>query len=151
MEYYRHTQLLHWSITLTIAIAVLVTGYIGITQSLTFSLVVAIVFLLAFLLFPSLTVIVDRESVLVYFGFGLIRKRVALAKISACRPVRNKWYYGWGIRLIPSGWMFNVAGLDAVELALADGGAFRIGTDESDRLSIVITQRLQEAKQPSSV
>jgi plasmid stabilization system protein ParE len=38
--------------------------------------------------------------------------------------------YGWGIRLTPSGWMFNVSGLDAVELTLRSGKRFRIGTDD---------------------
>ena len=30
---------------------------------------------------------------------------------------------------MPSGWMFNVSGLDALELVLANGKRFRIGTD----------------------
>jgi hypothetical protein len=48
--------------------------------------------------------------------------------------VRNKWWYGWGIRLTPHGWLFNVGGLDAVELELASGRKFRIGTDEPQGL-----------------
>ena len=47
---------------------------------------------------------------------------------------------GWGIRKVVGGWMFNVAGLDAVELGLSKGGLFRIGTDEPDQLLEAITQ-----------
>ena len=43
--------------------------------------------------------------------------------------MRNEWYYGWGVRLTPYGWMFNVSGLDAVELTFESGKRFRIGTD----------------------
>ncbi len=34
----------------------------------------------------------------------------------------------------PWGWMFNVSGLDAVDIELKDGGRFRIGTDEPEEL-----------------
>ena len=30
--------------------------------------------------------------------------------------VRNKWWHGWGVRWVPGGSMYNVWGLDAVEL-----------------------------------
>jgi hypothetical protein len=96
-------------------------------------------------LFGSLAVAVDHESVRLRFGAGLIRKRIPIARISDCRIVRNKWYYGWGIRLTPRGWMWNISGLDAVELDLDDGGHFRIGTDDPDGLRSAI-RRASEAR-----
>ena len=54
--------------------------------------------------------------------------------VRGVRQVRNKWWYGWGIRKIPKGWMYNVWGLDAVELEMESGKVFRIGTDEPDQL-----------------
>jgi hypothetical protein len=90
------------------------------------------------LLFGTLTVDVDRESVQVVFGIGLIRKTVRLAHIAAFQPVRNPWIAGWGIRLIRGGQLWNVSGLDAVELALRDGRFFRIGTDEPEALARAI-------------
>jgi hypothetical protein len=86
------------------------------------------------ILFGSLTVEVREDRVTVWFGPGLIRKSFPIERIRAVRAVRNKWYYGWGIRLIPHGWMFNVSGLDAVELELDSGRRFRIGTDEPQAL-----------------
>jgi hypothetical protein len=86
------------------------------------------------LLFGSLTVEIRDDRLVCYFGPGLIRRSFRLADITGCAAVRNHWLYGWGIRLTPHGWMFNVSGLDAVELTLAGGRRFRIGTDEPDRL-----------------
>jgi hypothetical protein len=93
-------------------------------------------------LFSTLTVTVDEQEIEVWFGPGLIRKRLPLSRVEGCRQVRNQWWYGWGIRLIPDGWLWNVSGLEAVELTLKDEGVFRIGTDESQRLSAAINERL---------
>jgi len=91
-------------------------------------------------LFASLTVVVGDAAVFVRFGPGLIRRSFALTDIRAVRTVRNRWYYGWGIRLLPRGWLYNVSGLDAVEIELADGRAHRIGTDEPEALAAAIQQ-----------
>lgn len=93
-------------------------------------LAVSAVLLLVLGLFRSLTIEIDRRELRCFFGDGIIRRRFALSDIASVTPVRNKWYYGWGIRLTPSGWMFNVSGLDAVELTFRSGKRFRIGTDK---------------------
>ncbi len=94
------------------------------------------------LLFGSLTVVIDTEILLCYFGVGLFRKQFQLAEITAAETVRNRWYYGWGIRPTPTGWMFNVSGLYAVELTLSDGRRFRIGSDQPQVLEQVIRQSI---------
>ena len=76
------------------------------------------------------------------FGLGIIRRTIALADVTGCTVVRNPWWYGWGIRLIPHGWMWNVAGLDAVELQFRTGRRFRIGTDDPEGLAAAIRWRL---------
>ncbi|MBN1541411.1 hypothetical protein JW992_04635 [candidate division KSB1 bacterium] len=81
-------------------------------------------------LLSTLSVKVGSETLIVSFGPGLIRKKFAIRDIRTARAVRNPWYYGWGIRLTPHGWMFNISGLDAVELELTNGRKFRIGTDD---------------------
>jgi len=101
--------------------------------------VVAVALALVLLLFSSLTVRVDAEHVALRFGPGLIRKRFRTTLILEAVPVRNRWWYGWGIRLTPHGWLFNVSGLDAVELRMADGRSYRIGTDEPQALAGAIT------------
>jgi hypothetical protein len=92
------------------------------------------------LLFCSLTVRIQGRWLECFFGIGVIRKKIALADIVGARQVRNRWYYGWGVRMTPGGWMFNVSGLDAVELELASGKRFRIGTDRPQELLRAIEQ-----------
>jgi hypothetical protein len=47
------------------------------------------------------------------------------------RGARNRWWYGWGIRLTPHGWLYNVWGLDAVEIRRTNGRTLRVGTDDA--------------------
>jgi len=86
------------------------------------------------LLFGALTVELSHDQLRLWFGLGLVRRRIPLAGISAFRAVRNPWYCGWGIRRGPTGWLWNVSGLDAVELTFTDGRRFRVGTDEPGEL-----------------
>ena len=95
---------------------------------------VLFILLLCFGLFWALTVEVTESDVLLRFGFGLIRKRFPLSSIVNARPVRNRWYFGWGIRLLPRGWLYNVSGLDAVEIEMTDRSVHRIGTDQPSEL-----------------
>ena len=154
MNAYRHTQFgtvivvaIGTGIVVVIAsaaipLAVLPTwwGWVGITTiALLGSIVVVLAVALA--LFASLTVEIDAEHLRIRFGIGLIRKRFPLDQIDTCRPVRNAWLYGWGIRLTPNGWLYNVSGWEAVELKMKSGKTWRIGTDEPE----VLTTALQEA------
>jgi hypothetical protein len=64
-----------------------------------------------------------------------LRKSIEREAIMGVTPVRNPWWYGWGIHLTPRGWLYNVGGLDAVELALSNGRTLRIGSDEAAALA----------------
>ncbi len=88
--------------------------------------------------FRALDVTVDRETLEV--RFGPIRKRLPVGDIREAAAVRNRWYYGFGIRWTPHGWLWNVSGLDAVEIGLANGKSFRIGTSEPQRLAAAIRE-----------
>ena len=101
-------------------------------------LVVSILFLITIVAFYKLTITIDDEILCASFGVGLVRKKVALAEIAACEPIRIRWCYGWGIHLTPHGWLYNVAGLDAVAITLRDGRKFALGTDDPDELVAAI-------------
>lgn len=77
-----------------------------------------------------------------WFGPGLVRRTFPLANISGVRVVRNKWYCGWGIRQLSTGWLYNVSGLDAIELQMAGGEVHRIGTDRPEELERAIRSAL---------
>ncbi|MCD4705962.1 hypothetical protein K8R61_02675 [bacterium] len=99
--------------------------------------------LIVLTLFYSLTVEIDETRIVVKFGFGIINKKFVLKDIESCRVVRNYWYYGWGIRWTPHGWLYNISGLSAVEIQMKNGKKYRIGTDEPKNLEHVIIQTIK--------
>lgn len=143
---YRHTQTGH-VILVAGGLALFLDISLGVSTSLTQSdwasfgitLAVGIFLAVALLSFSTLTVTVAQGVVEARFGpLGLFRKRLALRDIESCQVVRNPWWYGWGIRLTPRGWLFNVSGLDAVEFRMNSGRNYRIGTDEPQALQAAI-------------
>ena len=134
---YRHTQI-GW-IILALAFGVLPILMIPLAGSGVVSLPFVLAGIIA-LLFGTLTVIVDDKRISWRFGIGLIRKSLPVTAVASFRAVRNPWYYGWGIRLTPLGWLYNVSGLSAVALALNDGRQVLIGTDEPDALQHALRQ-----------
>jgi hypothetical protein len=96
-------------------------------------LVVFLLFVVGFL-FCTLTIEVSNGQLRASFGPGLIRKTVRMDEVQSCQPVTNPWYYGWGIRITPHGWLYNVSGFQAVELTLHSGRKIRIGTDQPEKL-----------------
>lgn len=138
--HYRHTQPGIF-ILLVLTGALLMTGLGAYWSSWSWFLW-PFVFLLAAVgyLFHSLTTEIDGSNLACWFGPGLIRRRFNLSDIASAQPVRNKWYYGFGIRYTPHGWLFNVSGLSAVELVFTDGDRFRIGTDRPEELAEAIAK-----------
>lgn len=143
---YKHTQI-GWVMLVSLGAGILLTGYFGILYSDWITLSVLGVVIVCLIIFPSLTVTGDDDLIEVRFGPGLIRKKFRLEEIESCRPVRNRWWYGWGIHKIPRGWLFNVSGLDAVELSMKNGRIYRIGTDEPQILNEFIQRKLKEGKE----
>jgi hypothetical protein len=94
--------------------------------------------MMAVSVFTRLTTRVGSGHLEYHFGAGVWRTRVPLDQMASAAPVRNAWWYGFGIRLTPHGWLYNVWGLDAVEVRLRDGRAFRLGTDDPDALARAI-------------
>ena len=134
MPQYRHTQIGTLMLTL-LGGAILIVGVILLARGWdSVLLLVLLVLVVTAGLFASLTVAIGDGVLTIWFGPGLIRKRVPLAAIHTCSVVRNPWWYGWGIRWTPHGWLYNVSGLAAVELTLTNGQQLRIGTDEPQRL-----------------
>ena len=96
--------------------------------------VFTIILLIVAALFWGLTVEVNKDVVRLYFGFGIIHRSILREHIVMVTQVRNRWWWGFGIKWTPHGWMWNISGLDAIELTYHDGKKFRIGTDEPEAL-----------------
>ena len=135
---YRHTQFGTVIVVSLLLSAVLFAG-LGMMTGLMPLAVIGPVLMAVFLaLFYSLAIEIDATHLRFRFGIGLIRKRIPLAEIADARPVRNTWLYGWGIHRTPHGWLYNVSGGEGVEIALASGERFRLGTDEPQKLAQVL-------------
>ena len=99
-----------------------------------------VIVLLILASFSTLNVNIDEKYLKIKFGYGIYRKKFLLKEITSAKVVKNKWYYGWGIRLWlwPKMWIYNVSGFDAVEIKLKDNKIYRIGTDEPTELKHAI-------------
>jgi hypothetical protein len=100
--------------------------------------IVIVVFIWSTLSISSLTVTIDNEYIRLVFGPHAMVKKFALKDITSCKPVKNDFWDGWGIHMCGSGWLYNIAGFDAVEIALVSGRQNRIGTDEPQQLAEAI-------------
>ena len=141
---YRHTQASRATIAvLAIAWAAALWGSVRTSLPALITVTVLVGFLLV--LFSTLTVIVRDQAIDVLFGPGLFRRRIPLRRIRAVRAVRTPWYYGWGIRWTPYGWLWNVSGRGGVEVQFEDGRRFRIGSDEPDKLAEVLRRETRAA------
>lgn len=89
--------------------------------------------------FSRLVVVVAGGEVTASFGLGKPHRVVRLSDVVGTTQVRNSWIQGWGVRKVTRGWMYNVWGLDAVEIELNSDEVFRIGTDDADALQAAIS------------
>ncbi|MCH2112480.1 MAG: hypothetical protein MK213_06445 [Planctomycetes bacterium] len=141
-ESYDHRQTTWWIPAIGGAFASLglLLSTLSILSFFPWSLIVAAITLVA--LFHGLRVTVDSKDIQLRFGIGIIGKRIPLESIAAARMVRNKWWYGFGIRLTPHGWLWNQHGLDAIELCYQNDKTFRIGTDDAPALFAYLMERI---------
>ncbi len=151
MNTYKHKQIGYLILIVTLAVLVFfVSIYImaslepasvdsGANFLITTTMALVVFILLSF---STLNVSIDESYIKVKFGYGIFQKKILLQEISSIKTVKNKWYYGFGIRLWlwPTMWIFNVSGLDAVELTMKNGKIYRIGTDEPAELNSAIKQ-----------
>jgi hypothetical protein len=133
---YEHTQIGHVIIWSLLAIILIAGG--GLISHHAPPVVVSIILLLCLVLFYKLRITIEDGTLCASFGLGLIRKRVRLAEIVECEPIRIRWWYGWGIHLTPRGWLYNVSGFDAVAITLRDGGKFALGTNDPSGLTTAL-------------
>jgi len=136
---YEHTQIGHVIISSLLTLILIAScGLIGSSFHREPTVIVSIILLVCLVLFYKLRITIEGETLCASFGPGIISKRVRLAEIVGCEPIRIRWWYGWGIHLTPSGWLYNVSGFDAVAITLRDGRKFALGTDDPHGLTTAI-------------
>lgn len=103
-----------------------------------------LVLALVYLLFYGMSTTVDKNRIQISYGLGLIRKNIDVARIDSVSVVSNPWYYGWGIRLIEKGMLYNINGSAGVELTLIDSTrVIRIGSSSPAELMTRIKLEMQ--------
>mgnify|MGYP001550609521 FL=1 len=142
---YQHSQT-GWFVIPIILLFTVVAFVVASDDQVEVGVVVAILVMMLAILglgiyLSRLEVTVTDDQVVAAFGFGKPRRAFDLKEIVDVRTVRNSWWNGWGVRKIRNGWMYNVWGLDAVQLELRSGKSFRIGTDDPDGLVEALAER----------
>lgn len=99
-------------------------------------------FLVLAWLFSSLTIRVDDQELVSWFGPGFWHVRAPLDRITGVERTTSSGLEGWGIRVTTRGMLYNVSGRDAVEIRLDGGRSFRLGTDDPDGLLGVLRERM---------
>lgn len=143
-EHYRHTQI-GWSlIAIVVGVGLLELTIVALstvsTLAITLAGATAAIFAVLLVMFATLTVVVDDETLHVWFGVGLLRRVVPLGDVVAARSLRIPWWTGWGVRAVPHGWLYRVGGRAAVELELDSGRVVRVGSDEPAALLAAVNR-----------
>ncbi len=99
--------------------------------------------------FYGITVIVTDKHLLIRFGIGFYTKKIDLSKIKSVTVLKYPVYYGYGIRFVPSGVLYNVSGRYAVEIRLKDKKqVIQIGSDDTDNLKLAIETGIAQTDRP---
>lgn len=108
----------------------------------------SVIFLFCLVTFCQLTIHVSSNAVSFKFGLGIWGKSYPMETISSCEVVKNSFYMGIGIKMIPNGWLYNVSGLSAIELKFKNkNSVVRIGTNKPDEVCEAIHAFLGENTQ----
>jgi hypothetical protein len=132
---YRHTQRGVLIVTLCLAAAALNAFVIWLTRQWIPAGLTLLVLVATAIVFSSLTVEVNDDELRWSFGPGFWTYRLLLGEIEKVAIVRNHWWNGFGVRRRSGFRLYNVAGLDAVELHLKSHDIRRIGTDDPQGLA----------------
>ncbi len=138
---YRHDQI-GWLMIIVVGAAAILTGVVWFLNGGMANAVTCVILILIIPIFYSLRVTADEYELNVKFGVGLIKTGFKWTEIKECKIVRNKWYFGWGVRKLDKGWMYNISGLNAVEITMNNGKIYRIGTDDPENLCSIIQSHL---------
>jgi hypothetical protein len=97
------------------------------------------------LVFCGMTVIVTDRHIKIKLGIGFLVKKVDLQSVSSVEIVQVPLLYGYGIRIIPGGTLYNVSGKYAVMIRFKDRKRIlQIGTNDRENLKIAIESRISK-------
>ena len=150
---YKHTQIGYLMLVITLVVlALFVWVYItaaaeppSVDSGSNFAIsAVMVIILFVLASFATLTTLIDENYLRIKFSYGIFAKKFALDQIASVQVAKNRWYYGWGIRVWfwPYMQIYNVSGFDAVEIIMKNGKIYRVGTDVPKELETAIRQAI---------
>lgn len=93
--------------------------------------------------FSKLESTVTKDAVKIKFGIGLIHKTILISDIEDITFVQNKMWYGWGIRITPHGWLWNIKGKEAVQFKIKGKERFfRLGCEDMKAMQKAIKAKM---------
>jgi len=122
------------------------TYYIGFSETSGLIYVgLSVLMLVCLLTFYRIVIEVDENYITFKLGIGLFKKTYQINDLTSCSSVRCSFISGFGIRKIANGWLYNVSGLDAIELKFNDRkDIIRIGTNKSDEIASLVSSFIKE-------
>ena len=146
---YKHTVFGRgFVIQLALVIAVVAPFIVLFANRTSVWLTVAVVGGIFVLLFHAMTVEVEGQMLRFWFGPGLLKREIPIADIEKAEKKYTPWFWGYGLRGVPDGWLYRVSGFETVLITLKHGKKTHVGTDEPDALITALPS--VSAKQSSS-
>ena len=97
--------------------------------------------------FYGMTVTVTEKQIKIKLGIGFYTKIIELSSISSVDVQQCPVCYGYGIRIVPNGMLYNVSGRHAVVLKFRNKNrVFQIGTNDWENLKDVISGNISKDK-----
>jgi hypothetical protein len=88
---------------------------------------------------------VFEDRIEIKFGVGIIKKTIEFKEVEEVQKVTNKFWYGWGIRYTPHGWLWNISGYEAVQFQLkGKSKGFRLGCKNHEEMYQAIKTQLDK-------
>jgi hypothetical protein len=97
--------------------------------------------------FYGMTIIVSDKQIQIKFGIGFYTKRIDLSAIDSITVTKYPLYFGYGIRMIPKGMLYNVSGRYAIEIKIkGKKSVMYIGTNDWDNLKLILEESIKMNK-----
>jgi len=104
-------------------------------------------YILVLAMFLVFTVQISGNKLSFWFGIEGLGKSYSLDEIQSTQEVKNPWYYFWGIKSIPNGWLFAIAPGRGVEIVFKNGKIIRLGSNQPKKLRQAIEDAITAIKQ----
>lgn len=144
MHNYKHSQL-GTSLVVLLTIPMVIVFFFS-SEEPTVKITIYCTMSFLILNFFRLKTVINNEYITISFGLGLIRKKIKLESIASVEILKTSIFFGWGIRIMNDGTLYNVSGRDAVKIKFKDGTAVAIGTNDVKNLMNSINEKRKNNK-----